>query len=448
MKDLRIKDNKALSLASETAVKYNKNLIILHVLSPGDYKAHDRAPCRIDFVLRSLRHLQEELDTFNIPLAIRTITPRLSIPQEVLGMAKEWKSDFIFANLEYEVDELRRDIKLCELAQGDGSVECNFSHDYVVVKPGDVKTKVRRSLPFATEPSPPPFSLTPTACSCPSPIANSKTSLIQCSRRSTAHGRVSSRKTCKSTRRSIRYPRRTTTQSAKTGCSPSSLKTRYPSALKVSSCRRRSTRRGSTASGPLGPMQPKRSVRPLVRSSTLSCPFMCCLRLPQPQQQMLRRFMKTKARSGYFAESPLAPGATEDPKNSRVAKYSTGRSEPYIDGGSRLSPFLAAGVISVRACLRAILEENKNGKLPMTRDTGLGSWTQEICFRDFYQHVMVAWPRVSMGRNFILKYEDVKWDDDPDGEKLKAWEEGVGLLQICRTLVRRWTDCHPLLVCS
>lgn len=58
MKDLRLKDNKALSLASEAALKYGKNLVILHVLSPSDYKAHDRAPVRIDFVLRNLTLLQ------------------------------------------------------------------------------------------------------------------------------------------------------------------------------------------------------------------------------------------------------------------------------------------------------------------------------------------------------------------------------------------------------
>lgn len=79
----------------------------------------------------------------------------------------------------------------------------------------------------------------------------------------------------------------------------------------------------------------------------------------------------------------------------------------------------------------------------MTRDTGYGSWAQELCFRDFYQHVMVAWPRVSMGRNFLLKLEAVKWDDDPDGEKLKAWEEGVSHFNcridtaICETLSGR-----------
>lgn len=60
----------------------------------------------------------------------------------------------------------------------------------------------------------------------------------------------------------------------------------------------------------------------------------------------------------------------------------------------------------------------------MTRDTGSGSWAQELCFRDFYNHVMVAWPRVSMGRNFLLKYEEVEWDDDAGGKGLKAWEEG------------------------
>lgn len=58
MKDLRLRDNKALSLASEAAQKHGKSLVILHVLSPGDYQAHDRAPIRIDFVLRNLALLQ------------------------------------------------------------------------------------------------------------------------------------------------------------------------------------------------------------------------------------------------------------------------------------------------------------------------------------------------------------------------------------------------------
>ena len=62
-------------------------------------------------------------------------------------------------------------------------------------------------------------------------------------------------------------------------------------------------------------------------------------------------------------------------KGSRVAEYTAGRSNVSIDGGSRLSPYLAAGVLSIRACLRAVLEEAQSGKgkgkatLPMSRDT-------------------------------------------------------------------------------
>lgn len=101
-----------------------------------------------------------------------------------------------------------------------------------------------------------------------------------------------------------------------------------------------------------------------------------CTLPASPRRKILRRFATHKSRKGGFIEPPLADGATEDPKNSRLAKYSDGRNLPGIDGTSRLSPFLAAGIISPRACLRAILERSPHGKMPMTRDTGLGSWTQ------------------------------------------------------------------------
>lgn len=86
-------------------------------------------------------NLQEELDTFNIPLVVPTMEPRKTIPSQVLDLCKTWSASHIFANLEYEVDELRRDIKLCELvAEGGNEIEVNLQHDYVVVKPGLVLT--------------------------------------------------------------------------------------------------------------------------------------------------------------------------------------------------------------------------------------------------------------------------------------------------------------------
>ena len=51
-------DNRALSQASEQAQKDGIPLIVLFIISPQDYIAHDRGARRIDFMLRNLRTLK------------------------------------------------------------------------------------------------------------------------------------------------------------------------------------------------------------------------------------------------------------------------------------------------------------------------------------------------------------------------------------------------------
>ncbi len=97
-----------------------------------------------------------------------------------------------------------------------------------------------------------------------------------------------------------------------------------------------------------------------------------------------------------------------------IADYHTGRDRPALDGTSQLSPYLAAGVISPRRCLEAALAEG-HGKGPST-------WVSELCWRDFYAHVMVAFPRVSMGRAFRTERDAVKWRHAP--KQLAQWEAG------------------------
>ena len=46
----------------------------------------------------------------------------------------------VYANIEYEVDELRRDITVCNLAKDNGIV-ATFVHDKLVVEPGLLSTK-------------------------------------------------------------------------------------------------------------------------------------------------------------------------------------------------------------------------------------------------------------------------------------------------------------------
>lgn len=73
------------------------------------------------------------------------MTVRTAVPSSVLSLLRDWKTSNLFANIEYEVDELRRDIKVVELAQKDQQVTCTFVHDKCVVEPGKVKTKDGRA---------------------------------------------------------------------------------------------------------------------------------------------------------------------------------------------------------------------------------------------------------------------------------------------------------------
>jgi hypothetical protein len=56
--DMRIDDNRALSQASQHAQQLGLPLVVLFVISPDDYEAHDCSPRRVDFVLRNLAVLK------------------------------------------------------------------------------------------------------------------------------------------------------------------------------------------------------------------------------------------------------------------------------------------------------------------------------------------------------------------------------------------------------
>ncbi len=103
-----------------------------------------------------------------------------------------------------------------------------------------------------------------------------------------------------------------------------------------------------------------------------------------------------------------------------IAEYSTGRDLPSLDGTSTLSGYLAAGVISPRQCAAMALEAS-GGRIN-EEDEGARIWVSELAWRDFYTHVMVGFPRVSMHLPFKAKTEAIQWRDNRDD--LEAWQEG------------------------
>ncbi|KAH9844228.1 DNA photolyase [Rhodofomes roseus] len=371
MEDLRITDNRALALASKHAQQDGVPLLTLFVLSPQDYVAHDRSARRIDFTLRNLQSIRSSLADKHIPLYTTSHTPRTTLPDYVLSLLKQWKATTLFANIEYEVDELRRDIKLCELAKKDGGIACTFVHDRCIIPPGQVLTKDERGYtvysPFLRSWIPhltPKGKDSPIACA-PDPASNTPSV-----RDHPVYGPL--------------------------------FDNTVPDEVE-----------GFT----MDDAEERERIR------------MCWPAGEEAARLMLDRFLHTMSRSSQLgAVDPLSEGAkvpTKNPnKDSRVGKYKDERDRLDADTTSRLSPYLAAGIISARTCVRATTELSANKKIDVSRDTGIGRWNQEIAWRDFYNHVLALFPRVSMGRPFQEKMANVKWESETRDGHLQAWKDG------------------------
>lgn len=361
MRDMRIEDSRGLERASQLVQeRKGSHLIVLYIISPQDYLAHDRSPRRIDFMLRSLEQIQSQLDELNIPFAVLTHEPRTGVPKKALELCKEWGVSNLIGNIEYEVDELWRDVQVVEQAKSYG-VHAEFLDDTYVVPPGRVLTKDGR-----------PYSVF-------SPWNRNWVDVL-----SKDPQLIESSEEPKANDKSVR--------------SDSKLKglfgTKIPESVKGFECKDRSYMEKLWPAG------------------------------SKAAQKVLDNFVRGKGGLPILD----APATGEDldkvqaaSKESRLGRYGTGRNLMNENGASRLSPYLSAGLISARQCLRTTRDVTK-GKLQVGRDSGPAMWNTEVSFRDFYGHVLAAWPRVCMGRAYVTRYEDVVWEYDD--ETLDKWQQG------------------------
>ncbi|KAJ6028793.1 hypothetical protein N7540_004369 [Penicillium herquei] len=138
--DLRLEDNRALHMAYEIAKENQVPLICLYILSPEDLNAHIASPARVDLTLRTLRQLQLDLAKLDIPLYMETQENRKDIPGRIVELLQQWGAHHLCANIEYEVDELRRDAKLVRLC-AEKNIDFAPSHDTCVIPPGALSTQ-------------------------------------------------------------------------------------------------------------------------------------------------------------------------------------------------------------------------------------------------------------------------------------------------------------------
>lgn len=135
--DLRVLDNKGLHLAHEKAKTKGVPLICIYIVSPQDFEAHITSPIRVDFIFRTLQVLKDDLDQLDIPLYVETVEKRKEVPEHILGLCHKWGSSHLYTNIEYEVDELRREAHITETGLEQG-IAVHAVPDTCVVSPGEL----------------------------------------------------------------------------------------------------------------------------------------------------------------------------------------------------------------------------------------------------------------------------------------------------------------------
>lgn len=317
--DLRVADNSALDAATSPAP--DAGVLGVFVISPGEWKAHDLAPVRVDLILRTLRVLSSDLAQRNIPLLISTAPSPRDVPSVLCELAEKHGVSALFFNREYEVNESQRD-RCVAAAMAKLGIECRAFDDQVVLAPGTVRTQDDRPYTVFT------------------PFKKRWAAVLR------DHGGV----------RVLREPK----EQPATGITPSEVP--------------------SSVDGFLSRVDP--SLWPAGEHEAIN---------------RLRRFAK-----------------------SSLDRYKSDRDHPAIDGTSVLSPYLACGAVSPRQCLRAAIEAN-DAKVD-SGGAGPVQWISELVWREFYTHIVQAFPRVCKHRAFKPETDRIRWRESPGD--FDAWCRG------------------------
>lgn len=133
--DLRTEDNPALLAACDRGPT-----LAVFICSPGQWAEHDEADCKVDFWLRSLTVLQQQLAELNIPLLVRETSHWAHVPDTLRALCQEHEVNAVHCNEEYGVNERQRDRATRECLEACG-VSFNSYLDQSLFAPGTVMTR-------------------------------------------------------------------------------------------------------------------------------------------------------------------------------------------------------------------------------------------------------------------------------------------------------------------
>lgn len=333
-KDLRAEDNRALSAASKLAKDGTGFLLTCFLWSIEDVEWHGTSPARTDFMLESLRLLQEQMHDLNIPLVVLNAEKKSDKARLISDFAQKHDISHIFANIEYEVDELRRDIDVLDNLEG--QTLFRLLHDQTVMEPGVLKSGSGGPMKV----------FTPYHKAWLGKVAEDA-DLLQL--------------------------------------------------VEMPAANRKEVKAENSALF-------KHAIPSLPDSKAFAS---------EEEQSRIRKLWPPGHGAGMKRLHQFM--------SKQIQTYKKDRSTPASNNSSRLSPYFAAGVISVREALQAAREAN-DGHDFGSGDEGVVSWVREVVFREFYRQMLVITPHDSMNLPHNLKFDFVQWEQDEDG--WTKWCEG------------------------
>ena len=104
----------------------------------------------------------------------------------------------------------------------------------------------------------------------------------------------------------------------------------------------------------------------------------------------------------------------------KVQQYQLNRDYPAIDGTSKLSAYLAIGMISGAQCVARLQLEASDSWHHAS--SGAEVWLSELIWREFYKHILVAFPRLIMHQPFQQDTAAIRWSNSQT--LFEAWCNG------------------------
>ena len=137
--DLRTIDQPALNAAVSFAQLNHLPLRAVYFTTPEQWHLHDMGAVRVDFEYRSVCALQADLAGLNINLDIVPAHCFAEIPEKLLAYVNAHQVQAVFANRQYEWNEVLRDRAVHRLLRASG-VTIEWTHDQTLLPPDAIKT--------------------------------------------------------------------------------------------------------------------------------------------------------------------------------------------------------------------------------------------------------------------------------------------------------------------